>query len=66
MQVDPNGAPLSVASVTDSSLYAKPNEGPGACTYDPASSTGVVLVHKLEDDSTEGFYVTLENSGIHP
>lgn len=43
-----NGAPNVLASVTEQDLYTGQNEGPGACTYDPQSATGLVLVHKVE------------------
>lgn len=44
----PNGAPNSIAATTESDLYTSPNEGPGACAYEPLSSNGLLMVHKVE------------------
>ena len=66
LAVDASGVPIVTAKVTASDLYTGANEGPGACTYDATSKTGVVIVHKLENDPSLGFYVTLEASGIAP
>lgn len=41
----------------------QPPHGPGACTYDPASSTGVVIVRRQVQPE---LVVDLRASGIHP
>lgn len=66
LQTDSSGTPVVIAKVTASDLYTGTNEGPGACTYEAASSTGIVIVRKLENDPTLGFYVTLQASGAKP
>jgi Abnormal spindle-like microcephaly-assoc'd, ASPM-SPD-2-Hydin len=59
-------APLVIAKVTESDLYTGSNEGPAACTYDPASATGILLGRKYERDPSLGFIVTQLASGIQP
>lgn len=60
------GAPLVVASATESDLYTGANEGTGACSYDAASTTGIMLVRKLEADPTLGFFVSLQATKLRP
>ena len=67
LTVDPtSGAPVVNAKVTESDLYTGANEGPAACTYDPASSTGILMGRKLERDPTLGFIITQLASGLKP
>jgi hypothetical protein len=60
------GAPTVVAKATESDLYGSPNEGTGACSYDAASTTGIVLVRKLEADPQQGFFVSLQATKLMP
>jgi len=55
---DAGGHPVVLASVTASDVGAF---GPAACTYDPASSTGVVLARRVMDP---GLTVTLNRTGL--
>ena len=66
LQTDGAGVPVVVAKVTESDLYAFPNEGPATCTYEPQSSTGIVIVRKLENDPALGFFASLQSSKIPP
>ena len=61
-----NGAPAVVAKVTESDLYSGTDEGPAACTYDRASTTGILMGRKHERDPTLGFIVTQLATGIKP
>jgi hypothetical protein len=64
LATDVSGTPVTVASVVISDLFRTPNQGTGAATYDPASSTGIIIVRKLENDPTLGFFVSLYASGL--
>ena len=61
-----SGAPLVVAKATESDLFTAPNEGTGACSYDAASTTGIMLVRKLEADPQLGFFVSLQATRLKP
>ena len=61
-----NGVPKVIGSVTISDLYTGSNQGTGACTYEPTSKTGIVIVRKLSADPTLGFFVSLQASGLTP
>ena len=63
---DMTHAPSVAASVTESDLYTGANEGPAACTYESAASSGIVMGRKYENDPTEGFYIYPLSSGLSP
>ena len=60
------GAPAVITKVTETDLYTGGNEGPAACTYERASSTGILIGRKLERDPTLGFDVTQVSTGVRP
>ena len=60
------GALAATAKTVESDLYAGSNEGPGACTYEPAATTGIILERKYENDPTYGFYIFPVSTGINP
>jgi hypothetical protein len=60
------GAPVVTAKITENDLYTSPNEGPAACTYEPAAFNGIVMGRKFENDPTLGFYLYPVNSLITP
>ena len=60
------GVPTVIAKVTENDLYTGANEGPAACTYDPASATGIMIGRKLENDPTLGFIITQQASKLKP
>jgi hypothetical protein len=66
LQTNASGAPVVVAKVTENDLYTAPNEGPGACAYEPQASNGILIVRKLEDDPSLGFYLTFQSSDLRP
>lgn len=55
---DDAGQPAVLASVTASDVGPY---GPAACTYDPASSTGVILVRRMLD---RGLTVSVNRTGL--
>jgi hypothetical protein len=59
-------APVVIAKVTENDLYTGVNQGPGACTYEPAATTGIVVARKFENDPTYGFYLYPVSSTILP
>ncbi len=59
-------APVVAAKITESDLYTGVNEGPAACTYEPASASGVVIGRKYENDPSLGFYIYPVATGITP
>lgn len=64
LNLDTSGVPIVKAKVTINDLYTGENQGTGACAYDPASNTGIIIVHKLESDPILGFYVKLLESRV--
>ncbi len=60
------GAPVVTSRITETDLYTAPNEGPAACTYEPAATSGVVIGRKYENDPTYGFYIYPVATGIFP
>jgi hypothetical protein len=59
---DPSGAVVELATITGDD----PGIGPGLCTYDPASQTGVLMV--LHDFTASPFDLvfSLRATGVHP
>jgi hypothetical protein len=58
---DGNGDAVRLASVSGDD----PGIGPGACTYDAESSTGIVLVLHDQDPETEVAF-SMRATGVHP
>jgi hypothetical protein len=58
------GAPVVTSKLTENDLYSGVNEGPAACTYDPATVNGIIIGRKFENDPTYGFYLYPVNSNI--
>lgn len=58
---DPAGKPLVRASVTASDLMP---QGPAACGYEPASSTGIVIVRRQQGRGM--LVVSLHSTGLRP
>jgi hypothetical protein len=62
LRVDATGAPLVRAWLTSSDSVSA---GPGACAYDPASSTGVLLVRR-QKSLPGGIIFSIHQTGVHP
>jgi hypothetical protein len=62
------GSPVVLAKVTENDLYTGVNEGPAACLYEPAATSGIVMGRKYENDpnSPFGFYLYPLATGIFP
>ena len=61
-----SGAYAVTAKAVESDLYGGTNQGPGACTYEPASPSGIVLERKYENDPVYGFYIFPVATGVNP
>ncbi len=62
---DATGAPVLRASVTASDLAQPDGYGPGACSYDPSSTTGILLVRRTGLVIGESIGVfTLHRTGV--
>jgi hypothetical protein len=66
LSVDASSTPIVLASSTENDLYTGSNEGPAACTYDAASSTGMLMGRKYERDPVNGFIVTQVATRLKP
>jgi hypothetical protein len=60
------GALVILSKVTEADLYTTPNQGPAACTYEPAAVNGIVMGRKFEKEPTLGFYLYPLSSGVAP
>ena len=54
------------SKITEADLYTGVNEGPAACTYDPASNLGIVIGRKYENDPALGFDIFPVATGVNP
>ncbi len=57
---DPAGNPIVLATVTESDLPL----GPGACTYEPTSLTGILITRRIAEPSM--FSLSLEETFLRP
>ena len=62
LRLDASGAPLIRAWLTSSDSVSA---GPGACAYDPASPTGVLLVRR-QHSPPGGLIFSIHRTGVHP
>lgn len=62
LRLDASHAPLVRAWLTSSDSMSA---GPGACAYDPASSTGVLVVRR-QQNPLGGIIFSIHSSGVHP
>lgn len=62
LRLDDTGAPLVRAWLRSSDSVSA---GPGACAYDPASATGVMIVRR-QQSPPGGMIFSIHGTGVHP